>query len=137
RWYETCKSERYCKTLHVNPPALVIERVPKSKHLGAGCHHSPPWPAPAARRLFAALSDHCFGRADYVGRSCVELTDELVDLGATHRVDVEEPLLRLGQELRVLHGVVERLAQRRRALGRQVGRRDEWPAHGLAREHQP
>ncbi len=67
----------------------------------------------------------------------VDLLHQLLDLGAGDRRDLELRLGGVGEEVRVLHGVVERLAQRLGAVLRHTGRRQKRPAHHLPREDQP
>src|SRR5580704_16815047 len=52
---------------------------------------------------FAGFGDDVFG-----GR--VELGDQLLDVVPRYRIDLEAARLRLGQEIRILHGEVEGLA---------------------------
>src|SRR5436190_1330436 len=86
--------------------------------------------------LTRSLRDHSPGRRDNVGWRPVELADEAVDRGPAHRMDLELPLFRLGEEFRVPHGVIEGLAQRLSAISGHFGRCQERPSHLLPAEHQ-
>src|SRR6266478_7449218 len=87
-----------------------------------------------ARRLsFSLRLFHIFRRAPHdIGRGCIDLGDEGVGRSARHRPHVEALSIGVGKELRVLHGGVERLAQRGQALRRNAGRRHEGACHRLA-----
>src|SRR5215813_9741200 len=48
---------------------------------------------------------------DHAGRRRIDVGEQPVDLGAADRIDLESGLERLGDEIRILHGGVERRAQ--------------------------
>ena len=78
-----------------------------------------------ARRYF--VSSALRTRATVSARRLQHLRDEFGEVGAVHRIDVDLELLRLGEIGRILHRLVERLAQRRDAVGRHVRRQEERP----------
>ena len=67
---------------------------------------------------------------------CQDFLDQLLDLLAGDRRDLELRLLGVGEEVRILHRVHERLAQRLGAVVRHAGRRQKGPPHHLPREDQ-
>src|SRR3974390_3901889 len=67
-------------------------------------------------------------------RCLIELLHQLLDFLAAHWRDLELHLFGVGEELGVLHGIVECGAQGLGTILRDAGRGKKWPAHHLARE---
>ena len=95
-------------------------------------------PSPLPYERSVALRRNPLARLfDDILRRAVELGEELVDVGAGHRIDLKLELASLFQESRVLQSRVERLAHRLLALLRHAGRRREWASHHLPAGDEP
>ena len=74
--------------------------------------------------------------AMYRRRRLVEVVDQLVDFGATDRIDFKAARLCLFDEFEVVQRFLECPAQRLGAVERNAGRRGEWARHVLAGQHE-
>src|SRR5689334_912248 len=107
---------------------LNAARLPRSKLVAAGR-------SSAQTNLFHSGDDGT-GFLHDIRRRCIDISDELFDIGAAHWVHVHFPLLGFGKEIRILEGVIESLAQGLLAILGNAWRGGEGPAHDLAAEDQ-
>ena len=112
--------------------AALVKRRQAQSRFGSAATAAPQI---CARRLTCVFQRLAHARHG-VGRRLQDLRDERGEVGAGHRIDVDLELLRLGEIGRVLHGGVERRAQRRDAVGRHVRRQEERPPDVEPRHHE-
>src|SRR5439155_12416442 len=91
------------------------------------------WPAAKSMRL-ASAGEGLGVALDHIGRCGADQGDDLVDLLARHRIDIERGFLRVCQEIAIARERRKGGAQDCEPLRRNAGRRDHRSRGGLLRE---